>query len=520
MTPPHDPVKKTRIRIVKANLYNLFRERFPESLRDAFIEIPDGDYLSYGDLETESARYARFLTGLGLKPGDRVAVQVDKSPQALFLYLGCLRAGLIYLPLNPAYRRAEIEYYLDDAEPGAMICRPSELAGIHELARARALQHIYTLDANGQGSLTEACQPIDGEYKTCDVAPDDIAVLIYTSGTTGRPKGAMLTHANLSMNALALHQAWGWRVGDVLLHALPLFHVHGLFVACHCVLLNGTKMVLLPKFDVAAVISSLPKATVFMGVPTFYTRLLAESAFGKDTCRNMRLFTCGSAPLLPQTFHEFQERTGHAILERYGMSETGMNTSNPLNGQRRPGTVGTPLPGVSVRIVDERDAEVPAGSVGQLQVKGDNVFKGYWRLPEKTVEEFTADGYFRTGDLARMDNDGYMSIVGRAKDLIISGGLNIYPKEIEGYLDKIGGVLESAVIGVPHPDFGEAVIAIVVRKLDGANLTEDDVIAELKNQIAGFKVPKRVFFAPELPRNTMGKVQKNLLRDRYADLSS
>jgi len=520
LTPPHDPVKKTRIRIVKANLYNLFRERFPESLRDAFIEIPDGDYLSYGDLETESARYARFLTGLGLKPGDRVAVQVDKSPQALFLYLGCLRAGLIYLPLNPAYRRAEIEYYLDDAEPGAMICRPSELAGIHELARARALQHIYTLDANGQGSLTEACQPIDGEYKTCDVAPDDIAVLIYTSGTTGRPKGAMLTHANLSMNALALHQAWGWRVGDVLLHALPLFHVHGLFVACHCVLLNGTKMVLLPKFDVAAVISSLPKATVFMGVPTFYTRLLAESAFGKDTCRNMRLFTCGSAPLLPQTFHEFQERTGHAILERYGMTETGMNTSNPLNGQRRPGTVGTPLPGVSVRIVDERDAEVPAGSVGQLQVKGDNVFKGYWRLPEKTVEEFTADGYFRTGDLARMDNDGYMSIVGRAKDLIISGGLNIYPKEIEGYLDKIGGVLESAVIGVPHPDFGEAVIAIVVRKLDGANLTEDDVIAELKNQIAGFKVPKRVFFAPELPRNTMGKVQKNLLRDRYADLSS
>ncbi|MDH3317862.1 MAG: malonyl-CoA synthase [Gammaproteobacteria bacterium] len=505
---------------MKANLYNLFRERFPESLRDAFIEIPDGDYLSYGDLETESARYARFLTGLGLKPGDRVAVQVDKSPQALFLYLGCLRAGLIYLPLNPAYRRAEIEYYLDDAEPGAMICRPSELAGIHELARARALQHIYTLDANGQGSLTEACQPIDGEYKTCDVAPDDIAVLIYTSGTTGRPKGAMLTHANLSMNALALHQAWGWRVGDVLLHALPLFHVHGLFVACHCVLLNGTKMVLLPKFDVAAVISSLPKATVFMGVPTFYTRLLAESAFGKDTCRNMRLFTCGSAPLLPQTFHEFQERTGHAILERYGMTETGMNTSNPLNGQRRPGTVGTPLPGVSVRIVDERDAEVPAGSVGQLQVKGDNVFKGYWRLPEKTVEEFTADGYFRTGDLARMDNDGYMSIVGRAKDLIISGGLNIYPKEIEGYLDKIGGVLESAVIGVPHPDFGEAVIAIVVRKLDGANLTEDDVIAELKNQIAGFKVPKRVFFAPELPRNTMGKVQKNLLRDRYADLSS
>jgi len=520
LTPPHDPVKKTRVRIVKANLYNLFRERFPESLTDAFIEIPGGDYLSYGDLERESARYATFLTGLGLKPGDRVAVQIEKSPQALFLYLGCLRAGLIYLPLNPAYRRAEMEYYLDDAEPGAVICRSSDLDGMHELARTRALQHIYSLDANGQGSLTEACQPIDGKYNTCEVAPDDIAVLIYTSGTTGRPKGAMLTHANLYTNALALHQAWGWRADDVLLHALPLFHVHGLFVACHCVLLNGTKMILLPKFDVATIISSLPKATVFMGVPTFYTRLLADPAFGRETCRHMRLFTSGSAPLLVQTFDEFRARTGLEILERYGMTETGMNTSNPLEGPRRPGTVGTPLPGVSVRIVDEREAEVQADTVGQLQVKGDNVFKGYWRLPEKTAEEFTADGYFRTGDLARKDNDGYVSIVGRAKDLIISGGLNIYPKEIESYLDKIDGVLESAVIGVPHPDFGEAVIAIIVRKPEGTSLTEDGVIAALKNLIAGFKVPKQVFFAPELPRNTMGKVQKNLLRDRYADLSS
>ena len=505
---------------MKGNLYNLFRERYPESLTRPFIETPAGGHYNYGDLDRESARYARFLTGLGLQAGDRVAVQIEKSPATVFLYLGCLRAGLIYLPLNPAYRAAEIEYYLDDAEPGAVICRPSDLAGMRDLAAPRGLQHIYTLDADGHGTLTEESRSLGDEFDARHVSPDDTAVLLYTSGTTGRPKGAMLTHANLAANALALHQAWGWRPDDVLLHALPLFHIHGLFVACHCVLLNGTKMILLPKFDVPAIIPLLPKATVFMGVPTYYTRLLAEPGFGKEQCRNMRLFTCGSAPLLPQTFHEFQQRTGHTILERYGMTETGMNTSNPLDGQRRPGTVGTPLSGVSVRIVDDRDVEIPTGHVGQLQVKGDNVFKGYWRLPEKTVEEFTADGYFRTGDLARMDDAGYISIVGRTKDLIISGGLNIYPKEIESYLDKIDGVLESAVIGVPHPDFGEAVVAIIVRKPEAAHLTETDAITVLKNQIAGFKVPKRVHFVPELPRNTMGKVQKNLLRERYADLSA
>ncbi len=513
---PHDTVKPTRIRIVKANLYKLFRDRFPESRTNDFIETSDGGRYSYADLERESARYAGFLAGLGLKTGDRVAVQIEKSPQALFLYLGCLRAGLIYLPLNPGYRAAEIEYCLGDAEPGVVICRPPDLDGTQKLARPRGLQHIYSLGADAQGTLTEACQSLDGDYDICDVAPDDIAVLLYTSGTTGRPKGAMLTHANLATNALALHQAWGWRPDDVLLHALPLFHIHGLFVACHCVLLNGTKMIMLTRFDAATVMHSLPKATVFMGVPTYYTRLLAEPRFGKEQCRHMRLFTCGSAPLLPQTFHEFRQRTGHTILERYGMTETGMNTSNPLDGERRPGTVGTPLPGVSLRIVDDRDMEVPRGDVGQLQVKGANVFKGYWRLPEKTSEEFTADDYFRTGDLARMDDAGYISIVGRIKDLIISGGLNIYPKEIESYLDKINGVLESAVIGVPHPDFGEAVIAVVVRKPEGANLTEATVIATLKNQIAGFKVPKRLYFVPDLPRNTMGKVQKNLLRERYA----
>ena len=505
---------------MKGNLYNLFRERFPASLTRPFIETPAGGHYSYGDLERESARYARFLTGLGLQPGDRVAVQIEKSPAAVFLYLGCLRAGLIYLPLNPAYRAAEIEYYLDDAAPGAVVCRPSDLAGMRDLALPRGLQHIYTLDADGQGTLTEESRSLGDEFDTCRVSHDATAVLLYTSGTTGRPKGAMLTHGNLAANALALHQAWGWRPDDVLLHALPLFHIHGLFVACHCVLLNGTKMILLPKFDVTTVIQSLPKATVFMGVPTFYTRLLADAAFGRDVCGHMRLFVSGSAPLLPQTFDEFRQRTGHTILERYGMTETGMNTSNPLDGPRRPGTVGKPLPGVSVRIVNDKDRPLQTGEVGQLQVKGEGVFKGYWRMPQKTAEDFTADGYFRTGDLARLDSDGYVSIVGRAKDLIITGGLNVYPKEIETCIEKLDGVVESAVIGAPHPDFGEAVVAVVVRQPGREDVTEAGLLTALKQLIAGYKVPKRVFFVPELPRNTMGKVQKNLLRERYTDLSA
>ncbi len=498
------------------NIYSLFRARFPADPRSPCIELPDGRTLSYADLAAESARYARFLTDLGIAPGDRVAVQTEKSPQALFFYLGCLRAGIIYVPLNPAYRQAEIEYFLDDAEPRCVLCAPSLLDTAQSAAAKRGIAHVFTLDTNGCGTLIDTAAKTPPTHDIHPSAKNDTAVILYTSGTTGRSKGAMLTHGNLAANGLALHQAWGWRQGDVLLHALPIFHIHGLFVTFHGALLNGSKMIFLPKFDAAEVARRLPRATVFMGVPTYYTRLLAEPAFGKEQCRNMRLFTCGSAPLLTQTFHEFQQRTGHTILERYGMTETGMNTSNPLDGARRPGTVGTPLPGVSLRLVDDKEAEIPAGEVGQLLVKGDNVFKGYWRLPEKTAEEFTADGYFRTGDLARMDDDGYVAIVGRAKDLIISGGLNIYPKEIESYLDKIDGVLESAVIGVPHPDFGEAVVAVVVRKPEGARLTEAGVIATLKERIAGFKVPKRVIFVPELPRNTMGKVQKNQLRERYA----
>jgi len=498
------------------NFYNLLAKHMAPHAGRVCLGTPDRTPHTFADLERETARYATLLAALGLRRGDRVLVQVEKSPAALFFYLGCLRAGLIFVPLNTAYRELELEHFLDDAEPALVACAPERLEAIQSLTGPRHIAHTYTLDADGRGSLFDAARGQPAEHAIEIVAADDIAVILYTSGTTGRPKGAMITHANLASNARALHRAWGFRDGDVLLHALPIFHIHGLFVACNVALLNASTMLFLPKFDARTVIAQLPRATVFMGVPTYYTRLLAEPSFGKDACRHMRLFTCGSAPLLPQTFSEFHERTGHTILERYGMTETGMNTSNPLDGERKPGTVGPPLPGVQTRIVDTEDREVPAGETGQLLVKGENVFKGYWRLPDKTAEEFTQDGYFRTGDLARVDADGYVSIVGRAKDLIISGGLNIYPKEIEGYLDKLEGVVESAVIGVPHPDFGEAVVAVVVRKPESTALTEAGVIAALKSNIAGFKVPKRVFVVSELPRNTMGKVQKNVLRESFS----
>jgi malonyl-CoA/methylmalonyl-CoA synthetase len=499
------------------NFYALLAARFAPQRDAVCIETPSGARYSFADLDAETARYARLLAGLGLRRGDRVAVQVEKSPNALFFYLGCLRAGLIYLPLNTAYRDLEVEYFLENARPGLTVCAPQRLEAVRRLADAQHVAHVRTLDASGDGSLHREARALAPHYPVDDVVADDVAVVLYTSGTTGRPKGAMITHRNLAANALALHKAWGWRPGDVLLHALPIFHIHGLFVACHGALLNASKMLFHPKFNVTAVLRALPKATVFMGVPTYYTRLLAEPTFGKEACRNMRLFTCGSAPLLPQTFHAFRERTGHTILERYGMTETGMNTSNPLDGPRLPGTVGPPLPGVAVRMVGNDGNEVAIGEVGELLVKGDNVFKGYWRMPEKSAEEFTADGYFHTGDLARVDANGYVSIVGRAKDLIISGGLNVYPKEIEGYLDQIEGVLESAVIGVPHSDLGEAVVAILVPKPGAAALSENTVLSALRAQIAAFKIPKRVFVATELPRNTMGKVQKNLLRERYGE---
>ena len=498
------------------NLYALFQERFHEHLSRPFIETEQGEVFKYQDVERESARVARLLTSLGVKKGDRVAVQVDKTPQALFLYLACLRAGFIYLPLNTGYQPAELEYFLSDAQPSAVVVRPEGAETMRGLAAKQDVAHVETLDASGGGSLMDKARELEAEFDTVEVGGDELAAILYTSGTTGRPKGAMITHRNLASNALALHEYWGWREGDVLLHALPIFHVHGLFVACHCALLNVSTMLFLRRFEARKVIERLPRATVMMGVPTFYTRLLAEPDFGKEVCRNMRLFISGSAPLLEQTFHEFRERTGHTILERYGMTETGMNCSNPLDGERIAGTVGFPLPGVEVRVVDEEDKAVATGEPGNLQVRGDNVFAGYWCMPDKTAEEFTEDGFFRTGDIAAIDKHGYVSIVGRAKDMVISGGYNVYPKEIELEIDALEGVSESAVIGLPHPDYGEAVAAVVV-PADGSAPTEDQIIDALHGKLAGYKIPKRVFFQDDLPRNTMGKVQKNALRQRYGD---
>ena len=496
---------------MNANLYALLRDHFPEEVEQPCVLIPGGRVIHYDELDQWSARIANVLVDAGCAAGDRVAVQVEKCWQALALYLACLRAGLVYLPLNTGYRKAELEHFFGDAEPRLIVCRP-ESAGFTAALRPQAA--VLTLDGDG-GTLLERARDAEATFATVVSAPNDLAAILYTSGTTGRAKGAMLTHRNLASNALALVEHWGFIRGDVLLHALPIYHVHGLFVACHCALLAGSRMLWLSRFGAKEVIEQLPHATVMMGVPTFYTRLLAEEAFGPHACETMRLFISGSAPLLAPTFEAFRERTGHAILERYGMSETGMITSNPLDGERRAGSAGLPLPGVSVRVTSEASAACAPGEVGGIEVKGPNVFPGYWRMPEKTAEDFTADGYFRTGDMGELAPDGYLKIVGRAKDLIISGGLNVYPKEIEDRIDALPGVAETAVIGVPDADLGEAVTAIVVAAA-GHKLTEASIIAALKAEIAGFKVPKRVHFATDLPRNAMGKVQKNVLRSRYA----
>jgi malonyl-CoA/methylmalonyl-CoA synthetase len=499
------------------NLYALLASHFPTDRQSACMMLGDGRVWTYGDVERASARIANLMLALGLRPGERVAVQVEKSAEALLLYLATLRAGLVFLPLNPAYQRGEIEYFLGDATPSLFVCRPQTREISAALAKKAGVAHLLELGDDGRGSLIAAAAPHSDEFATLPRRGDDLAAILYTSGTTGRSKGAMLTHRNLAVNALALHDYWRFRPGDVLLHMLPIFHVHGLFVASHCAFLNGSAMLFETKFDAKRALALLPEATVFMGVPTYYVRLLAEESFSKKTCRHIRLFVSGSAPLLRETFEEFARRTGHTILERYGMTEGGMFTSNPYDGERRGGTVGLPLPCTQVRIVDDDNQSCAAGTTGHIQVKGPNVFVGYWQMPEKTKEEFTADGWFKTGDMGRRDADGYISIIGRSKDLIISGGLNVYPKEIEDVIDALPGVAESAVIGLPHPDFGEAVTAVVVRQqcASGARLTEADVIAALRGELAHFKIPKRVFLVNDLPRNTMGKVQKNLLRQRY-----
>ena len=496
-----------------ANVYSLLEAHFPPDRSAACLESPDGGVWTWADVEAESARFANLMAERGVEPGDCVAAQVEKSPRALVLYLACLRAGAAYLPLNPAYPERELDYFLGDAEPRLVVARPESANGVARLCERHSIGEPLTLGTGEDGTLVEASRSMPDRFGTVAREPGDLAALLYTSGTTGRPKGAMLTHDNLFSNAQVLHVAWGFRRGDVLLHMLPIFHTHGLFVACHTSLLNGSPMIFCPRFDAAEARRLLPRATVFMGVPTFYVRLLREAGFGEEQCSNIRLFVSGSAPLLEQTFEEFRERTGHTILERYGMTECGMSTSNPLDGERRGGTVGLPLPGVDLRVTGDDGTPAGPGEVGGIEFKGPNVFAGYWRMPEKTAEEFTADGWFRSGDLGWLSEDGYVAIVGRGKDLVISGGFNVYPKEVELLIDKLDGVVESAVIGLPDPDFGEQVTAVVVREPAVTGPGEQSVIDALKHDLAGYKVPKQVFFVDRLPRNSMGKVQKSVLRE-------
>jgi len=481
------------------------------------IETDDGKRISYGDLIARAGQMANLLVGRGVKPGDRVAAQAEKSVSSLVFYLAAVRAGAVYLPLNTAYTLNELEYFITDAEPSLVVCDPSKKAGIGTIA-AKVGAKVETLAPGGKGSLTEAADKANAEFNTVARGNDDLAAILYTSGTTGRSKGAMLSHDNLASNSLTLVDYWGFSDKDVLIHALPIYHTHGLFVASNVTLFARAAMIFLPRFDPEAIIKLMARATVLMGVPTFYTRLLQSPALTKESTRHMRLFVSGSAPLLADTHREWAARTGHAVLERYGMTETNMNTSNPYDGERVAGAVGHALPGVSVRVTDpETGKELKRDTVGMIEVKGPNVFKGYWRMPEKTKAEFRDDGFFITGDLGKIDDKGYVHILGRGKDLVISGGFNVYPKEIESEIDAMPGVIESAVIGVPHADFGEGVTAVVVRHPD-ADVSEASVLKALDGRLAKFKMPKRVFVVDELPRNAMGKVQKNILRDTYADI--
>jgi malonyl-CoA/methylmalonyl-CoA synthetase len=502
----------------KANFYALLEARFRAAAQAPVFETPSGESMSYAELLKRVERMARALETLGVKPGDRVMAQVEKSVANVCLYLAALKAGAVFTPLNPAYTVAELEYFMADAQPALFVAPIERLIAAEPAAAANKVRCLLTMEANGSGSLADLARQQPDGHATAPCTDDDLAALIYTSGTTGRAKGAMVTHGNLASNAQALHAYWGFEPGDVLLHALPIFHVHGLFVALHTAFLNTSKVLWLPKFDLEQILRLLPQATVIMGVPTFYTRLLAHPGFGAALCRSLRLVISGSAPLLPETHAEFEARTGHKILERYGMTETGMITSNPYrDGERIAGTVGYPLPGIEVRIADEGGRILPPGEVGVLEVRGPNVFKGYWKAPDKTQQEFRPDGYFITGDLAIMAPDGRVTLVGRAKDLIITGGFNVYPKEIETELNRLPGIAESAVIGVPHPDFGEGILAVIVPAPGSAPGSESEILDALSQRLAKFKLPKRVFVAQELPRNAMGKVQKSELRARYRD---
>lgn len=508
------------------NLFVALRRSWPEDEDGIALEVVDGPAAGLGyswrDLDRASAMMANLLDSLELPVRSRIAVQVEKSVESLILYLATLRAGLVYLPLNTAYQSAEIGYFIDNAEPAVVVCSPKNHGWVSKIAFSGKTRHVFTLGDDRTGSLLDRAAHQSDRHQPAVCGADDLAVIIYTSGTTGRSKGAMLSHGNMLSNARVLRSYWDWQPGDVLIHALPIFHVHGLFVAIHGALINGSPMLWLNRFDPATVVSLFPRASVFMGVPTLYVRMLEDPRLTPEVAARMRLFISGSAPLLIETFRDWQQRTGHTILERYGMSETVMLTSNPCQpdarhggtAERRGGTVGFPLPGVDLRVVDDHGQSVPTGEIGNIQVRGPNVFQGYWRMPEKTAEEFTADGFFRTGDVGRIDTQGYVTIVGRSKDLIISGGYNVYPAEIEGFLNDLPGVAESAVVGVPHPDFGEVGVAVLIART-GVPLDPEQVIAELKTRLANFKIPKRCYVVSELPRNAMGKVQKNLLRERY-----
>ena len=477
-----------------------------------FLHLKDGTVLTYKNFVAKAAQYAHVLTDLGIGPGERVALQVDKSAEALAVIAGCIQAGIVFLPLNTGYTVSELSYFIENSGAKLVICGPDKETALKDLCA------VEVLDQDGQGSLRAKADDAPKQFQTVTRHSDDLAALLYTSGTTGRSKGAMLSQDNLLSNAEMLVEEWQFTKEDVLLHALPIFHTHGLFVATNVMLLVGGQMIFLPKFDLDDMITQLPQATSLMGVPTFYTRLLGDPRFTKDLSAHMRLFISGSAPLLAETHVEFETRTGHRILERYGMTETNMSTSNPYKGERRAGTVGFPLPGVELKITDpETGKTVPQGDIGVLEVRGRNVFQGYWNMPEKTAEELRGDGFFITGDLGRLDADGYVEILGRNKDLIISGGLNIYPKELEEVLDQQTGVLESAVIGVAHPDFGESPVGVLVAK-GGDKLNLVDIMEAISADLAKFKLPKKLVEIEALPRNTMGKVQKNILREQYRDL--
>ena len=501
--------------MINKNLYTYFEQKFLRYSNRSFL-VSDHRTLRYDEIHNETGRYVSMFIKMQINKGDRIVVQVEKSIEAVLLYLACLRYGAIYIPLNPAYTKEEVEYFLQDSDPTLFVCIPERESSMRALATEIGIPNLISLGQNVDGSIFDKLMNLESSQHVANCSEDDLAAILYTSGTTGRSKGAMLTHHNLLSNALILLDYWCWDEDDVLLHALPIFHVHGLFVALHCALLNSSKVIFLDRFDTKRIIKELPNSTVMMGVPTFYVRLLRDNEFNKEKCSNMRLFISGSAPLLPETFYSFESLTGKKILERYGMTETGMLTSNPYNGDRIAGTVGYLLPTVKGRISNQNGQPVSDEEIGILEVKGPNIFTGYWGMPEKTASEFRSDGYFVTGDMASIDNTGRISIVGREKDLVISGGYNVYPKEIESILDEISGVTESCIIGLTHVDFGEAVTALIVEEKH-SKTSEKEIFKNLKDKLAKYKHPKAIMFIDELPRNTMGKVQKNVLRLKYKE---